>query len=365
MFTKHLSMYALARGIPGIINFASIAIFTRLIDATEIGKFVVTIAIISLGQMLIYQWLHLAVVRLYEESSEKEKFLSTVIVTFGALSLAVTMIAAAILMLALVGPAQLIVIAAVLLIVQGWFELTLFLASARLDPVRYGLLSGSKALLALAFGTAGALAGFGAAGLLLASCAAQIVAFAVHGRGLWRGCAMRHFDREACSVFARYGVPATLTFGLTWIIASSDRLVIGALLDIESAGIYGVSYDLAAHSLGLALMIVSSASIPLVISAYNRNGPEEARKLLAFVGEVVFAVGSAGAALFWVLQDEIVAVVLGEPFRAGAKDVIVIIAVAAAINAMKTYYFDLGFHLASSLKRLVQISAGIAVLNVA
>ena len=121
----------------------------------------------------------------------------------------------------------LVALGAVLLWAQAWFELNLVVAQTRLLPVLYGLLSASKAILALAVGSALVLGGLGAYGPILGLVAAALVsAFGFMWRewsrirpGLW--------DRRLGRDLLAYGLPLTATFALACVVSSSDRFLLG------------------------------------------------------------------------------------------------------------------------------------------
>src|SRR5690348_6455620 len=60
---SHTAIYLLARGLPGLIAFLSIPLFSRLLDPTEYGRYALVIATVNLLNALLFQWLRLSLVR--------------------------------------------------------------------------------------------------------------------------------------------------------------------------------------------------------------------------------------------------------------------------------------------------------------
>lgn len=52
---RHSLIYLLARGIPALLNFASIAVFTRMLAPETYGQYALVISGLTLANVLIYQ----------------------------------------------------------------------------------------------------------------------------------------------------------------------------------------------------------------------------------------------------------------------------------------------------------------------
>src|SRR5690242_10806759 len=62
-FFRHTAIYLLARGLPGVIAFLAIPIYSRLLDPAGYGKYALVIATVNLLGALFFQGLMLALVR--------------------------------------------------------------------------------------------------------------------------------------------------------------------------------------------------------------------------------------------------------------------------------------------------------------
>lgn len=60
---RHSLQYLIARGLPGLISFAALVIYTRLLTAEEFGIYALIISGTTLAQVLLFQWLNLVVAR--------------------------------------------------------------------------------------------------------------------------------------------------------------------------------------------------------------------------------------------------------------------------------------------------------------
>ena len=365
MLLRHSVYYSLARGLPGLVSFAALLIYTRLLSPDEYGRYAVVIAGVSVAGVLVFQWQRLVLARwLMARKEEPQRFLGEMLWMFGLLALAVAPIGLA---LALgttdADWRRLTSLGLAILIAQGWFELNLTLASVHFAPSRYGRLLGAKALLAAALGAGLAWFGLGAdaplMGLLL-GCALSVPLF---GRGAWRGVRPARPERRELHGQLRYGLPLVITFALGWIIAGSDRLLIGWLLDVEAAGQYAVAHDLAQYSLGI-LAVVHVAAYPLAVRAVETHGPASGATQLARNGELIVALALAAAAGLTVLAPHVAEVAVGHEFRTATARLLPWVALAAALGGVKAFHFDLAFHLSRGSWGLVACGAAAAVANV-
>lgn len=55
MLLRHSALYTLARGLPGLINFAALAVYTRLLGPEEYGRYALVIAAVGLANAVLFQ----------------------------------------------------------------------------------------------------------------------------------------------------------------------------------------------------------------------------------------------------------------------------------------------------------------------
>jgi O-antigen/teichoic acid export membrane protein len=366
MLLRHSAYYFLARGLPGLFGFAALAVYTRLLAPDEFGRYALLIAGVGLVNVIVFQWLRLVAARFLQSHASPGPFLGGIQAQFYLLAAAVSLFG---LILAFVWPdpvwQRLLALAVPLLVTQAGLELSLVIASARLEPGRYGFMLGSKAVIALIVGALLAWIGLGAAAPVWGLILGQIAALMLFGRYVWRGARPRWPNPNEHRRQLRYGLPLIVTFALAWVISGSDRLLLAWLLDEDAVGYYSAGYDLAFQSLTLLLTIINTAAYPLAVKALEKSGAEQACRQLARNGEVIMAAALAGAAGLVVLAPSILALLIGEDFRPGAAAILPIIAVAAALSGIKAYHFDIAFHLGEQSRTLVWVSGVAAVANIA
>src|SRR5690606_36672331 len=60
---KHTAIYLLARGLPGVVAFLAIPLFSRLLEPAQYGKYALVIAAANVANALLFQWVRLSLLR--------------------------------------------------------------------------------------------------------------------------------------------------------------------------------------------------------------------------------------------------------------------------------------------------------------
>lgn len=365
---RHGFQYLLARGLPGVLNFVAIAVYTRLLNPEQYGAYALTIATVSAADSLLLLWLRLSLLRfLPMEGQSQPTTLATILRLHALLSLGVAVLAVLIGWLLVQDDVtrQLVLLGACLFAVQGAFELTVERERSDLSPKRYGYYAGLKALFGLAIGTALAAAGMGAGGLLIGLVIAMLLPLIILGGGArWLGSLQDNYDPQLARRIAVYGMPLAATSLLAFLVTGSDRFMLAAYIDTAAAGQYVVGYDLAQFTLGLLLSIVNLAAYPLIVSTFEKKGEEAAQRMLRWTLQLFLLVGLPATVGLSMLAPNIAAVMIGDEFQAAATMVIPGITIAALLAGLKAFYLDLAFQLRGNTIVQVWILLITAVLNI-
>jgi O-antigen/teichoic acid export membrane protein len=346
MLWRHSAHYLLARGLPGLISLLAIAVYTRLLAPEQYGHYALVIAGVGLANKLVFEWLRLGLLRFLPAMRERQDvLLATIRAAYLGLVAATGVAAAAALVVSDPLSRWLLAAGIPLLWIQALFDLELERARSQLRPKRYGLMAITRACLALALGVLLVLSGLGALGLLLALMVGMLIALIQPFAAEMRRLRLALYDRALLAKVAHYGGPLAVTAALSFIIGSSDRFLIGWLLNDAAVGQYAVAYDLTSFSIGLLLMIVNLAAYPLVLRAFEDHGLERARQQLVVSSTALLAIGLPATIGLIMLARPLAGVLLGAEFEADAALLIPLIAIAALLRDLKAYYFDLAFHL--------------------
>ena len=154
MLLRHTLYYLAARGLPGLINFAALSLYTRLLAPDEFGRYSLVVASVSLIHVFLFQWLQLVLGRFLPAHRDEPQIVQQSILALFLLlagSVSVAGLGAALLWSDPVWRA-LLALAVPLTVAEAWLQLNLTLASTNLRPGRYGFLLGGKSLLAIMVG---------------------------------------------------------------------------------------------------------------------------------------------------------------------------------------------------------------------
>src|SRR5258706_14352056 len=90
---SHAAICLVARGLPGVIAFLAIPLFSRLLSPADYGRYALVVASVGLVNALLFQWLRLSLVRylpVYKDEPERLKstLLTVTLILIGATGLA-------------------------------------------------------------------------------------------------------------------------------------------------------------------------------------------------------------------------------------------------------------------------------------
>lgn len=365
MLLRHSALYLLGRLLPGVVSLLTLALYTRLLTAGEYGRYALVIAAVGIVNAICFQWLNLSLGRfLQAHDNSPSELLCTALTGFSVLVVTTGVLGCA---AAWLWPDKtmrwLIILAVGIVWAQAWYDLNLRIVNARLAPVRYGLITSIKALLAVCVGVAFFYLGEGVAGILLGLMAALLLS-TLFGWRHWHGLSMRGFNPRLLRTFIVYGAPLTLTFMLSMVLDSSDRFLLGWYMNAKAVGAYAAAYVLTQQSLGLLMGAVHLAAFPLAVHALEEKGAVEARIQLRQNFLMLLLLSVPATVGLVMLANNIAAVVLGHGFRAQAGEIIIIVALATFIGGVQSYYFSYSFQLARKMNGLVWTLFWAALANV-
>lgn len=360
--------YAAARGIPGVVNFLAVLLFTRLLSTEEYGFYALVVAAVTLGNTVVFQWLKVSLARFYHRSDLDSTSLVTVVflsfwITATMVSVLAALYGVTSWMVADRWPAWLPIGIAILW-GQSWFELNVELARAQLKPSTYGVMTAGRAVGILTLGLLLVLAGFQSYGLLWAMLIILWGLGAWGWRTFWYGNVDRgQFDLGLLRRMLVFGLPLTATFAMGVIVSTLDRFMLGWLNGAGAAGEYAVGYDLAWNIISLFLLVINLAAYPHLMRSYEKDGEAAARAQFKLNGVLLVAAALPAVIAFSCLVSALAPWLVGEAFQASVVAVVPVICIAALLKGLKSFYFDQAFHLCGRTNQLVWIMTAAAVSN--
>ncbi|MGM0836111.1 MAG: oligosaccharide flippase family protein [Bacillota bacterium] len=348
MLSKHAAAYLLSHGVPSLIGFLSIAVYTKLLNPAQYGAYALIFAIAAVMNSVVFEWLRLSLLRFYPKYGQTPKVIETIKISFIGIMIITAILA--VFTIVFFGNDQIspVFMGFVLLLSwsQSWNNMNLSLARAELKPKKYGVIAFTRSILGFIFGTSLIYLGFGEHGLLLGIIFGFWCAIFFPTFKTWKfKLDFKAFDKSMIKEFAQYGTPLTLTLLLGVIIHNSDRLIIEYLLTTSDTGIYSVTYDLTEQSVFTLMMIINLAAFPIAMRMMEDKGEAAAYDQVKKNISLLFFIALPAAGGFIVLAPNIANLLLGEAFRADALQLMPFIVVGALLKGFKLYCVDIMFHL--------------------
>ena len=361
-------LYLIARAISAAGNLLAVAIFSRLAGPAEYGHYVLIFA----WSLIVYgfgaQWMRFAYFGVYHPQRFGEYVASLAPLLGGGLAL-VALVLASLCVSGLFEPGFLLAVFALVCAITT-YEAAFEVARTLLNVRGAALSMILRATLTVAFGSASLWLGGGAQGLAFAIAAAHVVA-ATPALATFSWVNFSHGTRAASLHIVTYGWPLLLSFGISAVGQSIDRLVLAHYLGAATLGPYGVAADVLKQSftvLGEAIIL----SLVTVAKQYSNEGNLTAANVtLQKAFNACLAAAVFGAAFFIVFGELVLRAVLKPDFIAPMQDLIPVFAISFAFMTMRNFYFAqvIYFTKASYLELVVSllflaVSTGLSLLLV-
>ncbi|BAD41689.1 oligosaccharide flippase family protein [Symbiobacterium thermophilum] len=360
MLIRHSFLYLGAHGVPVLIRVATLSVLTWLLTPGEYGIYTMVVAVVGMTNAVGFHWLRVSLLR-FLPSAQGEggrgALLSTIAVAYCIEVVVLSVLGG--LAAIIFGFPQWILVTLLLLWTQAWLELEVEVTRVQLNPVKYGVLLTTRALLGLTLSSGLAYLGGGAIGALWGLVIANLVPAAWsywRNRYMW---VVRGFDWRVMRQIWTFGLPLATTSTLNYGVSTVDRFILGFMVGAEAAGLYAVAYDLPFQSLGALMTVTNLAGMPLAIRTLENEGIAAARRQLSANCVVLLGLGVPATLGIILLAPNVAGVFFGPEFQMDVARLIPVIAVGTLLEGVKTYYLDQAFQLAKNT--LAQV--GVAVLT--
>jgi len=167
----------------------------------------------------------------------------------------------------------------------------------------------------------------------------------VEGSRLWRESKGGRFRPERVRPYFAYGVPVALALALNIALDAGDRFLIALFLGPEAVGVYAAGYGIADKSVGLLCAWAAAAGAPMMMAAWERQGPEAVREVSAHLARTLLLVAAPAAAGLALVAQPLSEVMIGEDMRAQAAQIMPWIALSGLINGFVLHYVSEAYQL--------------------
>jgi O-antigen/teichoic acid export membrane protein len=329
-------LYLSARAISAAGNFLAVAIFSRLAGPDEYGHYVLIFA----WSLIVYgfgaQWMRFAYFGVYHLDRFSE-YVGSLARLLGAGIATVAVVLTALGLFGFFEPSFLVAIFAMvcgMTVYEAAFEVARTLLDARSAALSMML----RTSLTIVFGSASLALGGGARGLAIAIAVAQVIA-AIPSLGAFFRLRWLDGSRAASMHIVTYGWPLLLSFGVTAVGVSVDRLLLAHYLGAAALGPYGVVADVMRQSFSVLGEAIVLSLVTVAKQQVNAGDADAARDTLQKAFNACLASAAFGAAFFVVFGDALLRLVLKPDFVASTRELIPIFAIAFAFTTLRNFYF--------------------------
>src|SRR5699024_3531318 len=153
------------------------------------------------------------------------------------------------------------------------------------------------------------------------------------------------------------------SFLMVNILSSSDRMMINYFLGPTEVSKYSLSYDLAWFIVVNLITIINLAYFPLIMRRFSKN-----LKIFSRLNELYVLINVISIYIIVIIimnSTYISSLVFGERYNGLEMSVILTLTtIGAYISSMKSYYYDIVFHLSKNTKIQVIPIAAAAIFNI-
>lgn len=357
--------YVIAKGLPGIINFSAIYLFSYYLTQEEYGEYSLNLACVGFLNVLIFQWIKVGFARFYNKAETNQRdFKSKIITTYLVLILMLF-----VLFLPLYGYSvkgvQITYYLFFLIAFQSLYEIILEIHRSSFNPKVYGYISLVKSITTV----------------LLALCLflffrqdyevpilSLLVGFIIplifFGWKTFSDIKLRLLNLDELKLIFFFGIPFTLTALVDFVINLSDRFIISRYLGYGDLGLYSLSYDITFQSLTLLMVVINLATYPHIIKSYEEYGINRAKENISETLKTVYTICCLILMLSFTCSHDISKMIFDGGSSELVSDIIRIISLASVCYFIRNFGFDIVFHLESRTKFIFFNVLSGAVINV-
>jgi O-antigen/teichoic acid export membrane protein len=361
---SHSIAYFAVRAAGGVLALASLAVLVRMLPPQDYGAYALAAAVCNSGAALLFQWVGVGVNRFHAAyapaalwRTARRLYLGLVVVVAAVVGVAMA--------LPLPGSPALTAAIGLALLGMALFNLHLQIGNARGEPWRYGALSLLRGAFALAAAAALIAAGLGPLGAVLGLAVGAFAAVAIAGARAPAAPPDAPAEAAIRHRLAVYGLPLALASAATMVIDVSDRFLIGALRGTAEVAPYAAAYDLTQQTLGMLLNVVFLAGYPAVTRAWERGGAPAARAALEPMARALLLAAPLLLLLATAFAPAVSRLMFGATLATDSARVMPWVGLAVCLACWRSYVLDVAFQLAGQTRRVLAITLGMAVVNVA
>lgn len=370
MFWRGVVGYLPANLIQGVVGFAAIIAYTRLLTPEDFGRYALSFSIMTLVHVVTFSWLEAAMARFWAAQRSPQD-LADHFASLYRTTLRLTLIFVPLVILGgLYWPMPHdyrlpIIVVLVGIPIRCFAKLAQERYRAAGEVAKAARLDIWNTLAAFAVGVAAAFSGSGATSPMIGLLLAPLFALPFIFPGEWRQTKGGHVQLKRLRNYALYGYPIAASLGLAIVLSSTDRFLLAWFLDDAAVGAYHAGYSIANRTLDVMFIWLGAAGTPALVMALERGGREDLQIAAKEQASTLLLIGMPAAIGLALVARPLAEVLIGENLRHAAILVTPWIALSALLSGMTVYYFHQAFTLGQRTGWLLVAMSVPAISNVA
>lgn len=160
-------------------------------------------------------------------------------------------------------------------------------------------------------------------------------------------------DREVLRDAIAYGLPVILVGLLGWVSTNGIRTLVDRMAGAEALGLVSVGWGLGQRVSSVAAMLLTAAAFPIAVKRWESGDEEGALHQLALNGSMLFGLLAPTCVGVTLVTDELVPLMIAEPYRVATVAVLPLAVLAGAIRNQRLHNFDQVFLLNAVTRRFI------------
>ena len=344
MLFRHAPVYLLSRIYTAGCSFFAIWLFSRLFSPAEFGVYVTVMAITTMVNMSLLQWLRVTQTRYAPGHANLEELRQVILALFLATLFGISLAVPIAWLLPLsVNIREVVLFSVLSSIAIAWSEFSLNIIRTRLKPGQFLLFAFTRDTLQIVLVLVLLELGWRASALIGAFVLGNLLPFLLWLPSMAREVWPPRFKSALTPELLRYGLPLAGIYCLASLITNMDRLLLPWLADAHAVGLYGAAYGIARQSITTVMYSINLASFPLAVHALANKGPEAAVREMQQNFSAILMVGLPSFVGLAMLAPLIANTLLGSDYVVAATHLIPWVAGAALLAGVRSYHADLAF----------------------
>ncbi|HFJ9471298.1 oligosaccharide flippase family protein [Bacillus cereus group sp. Bc065] len=359
---KHIFLYFISRGVPAIVGFIALSLFSYKLTPNEYGEYTLVITMAGFINSVAFQWIRLGVLRFYSSKQyDQVKFQSTIINLYLIVVFVVLFVSIFIYFVVGMKSALLVML---ITCFQAWFELNLDVSRAKLMPKVYGIIMLVKTLIFVMIAYIFIILDYGSSALFIGIIVSYLISTILYYKKLWSNhFRLYYVEKDILKQLLSYGLPLTILLGLEYFVSFSDRYIISYFKGEALAGSYAISYDFVKQIVWIPFTVINSATYPILVKLQNEGKEKDLKIKLEETLKVLLLINIPIMIILMFFIPVISQYFIGPQFREHTILIAPVITVATFILGMNYYYFYLSFQLMKKTNIQLIVAISVTVIN--